>query len=248
MEDSAPILQFRGVTLGYGRKAVLRGVNLEIRGGDYLGIVGPNGAGKTTLLKAILGMVVPLAGMVTASEGRRHFGYVPQLQDVDEVIPLTVFEIAQMGRYGRLGALRRPGAADRRLTLAALDEMGIGPLKDSLFRDLSGGQKQRALIARALAGEPDVLVLDEPTNNMDVAGEKSIMALVDRLHAERHLSIVIVSHLLHVVINHVERVGLVGDGALHVAATDALLKDESWLRMYGIEARIREVEGVRVVV
>jgi ABC-type Mn2+/Zn2+ transport system ATPase subunit len=184
-DTSTELLRFENASIGYGRRTILRDLNFSIRGGDYLAIVGSNGSGKTTLLRAMLGLLKPLSGSISAVAGRTlHLGYVPQLQSVDEYFPLTVSEVVLMGRYGRLGALRRPAKADRERAHAALNEVGIAHLSTRLYRELSGGQKQRALIARALTSGPDLLVLDEH-NTISTSLRKSHHVIVRRFAAER---------------------------------------------------------------
>jgi ABC-type Mn2+/Zn2+ transport system ATPase subunit len=246
---AAELLRFENASIGYGGRAILRDLDFSIRSADYLAIVGSNGSGKTTLLRALLGLIKPLGGGIRATtESTLHFGYVPQLQTVDEYFPLTVSEVVLMGRYGRLGALRRPGAADRERAQEALREVGIDHLSTHLYREMSGGQKQRTLIARALASDPDILVLDEHTNDLDIASEKSIMALIDRLHAERGLAIVMVSHSLNTVANHCRNIGIISEGLCRFAPVEDVLQPQYLEELYGVPLRVLEVEGTRVVV
>jgi ABC-type Mn2+/Zn2+ transport system ATPase subunit len=248
-DTSTELLRFENASIGYGRRTILRDLNFSIRGGDYLAIVGSNGSGKTTLLRAMLGLLKPLSGSISAVAGRTlHLGYVPQLQSVDEYFPLTVSEVVLMGRYGRLGALRRPAKADRERAHAALNEVGIAHLSTRLYRELSGGQKQRALIARALASDPDLLVLDEHTNDLDIASEKAIMALIDGLHAGRGLAVIMVSHSLNTVANHCRNIGIISEGACRFAPVEDVLQPDYLQRLYGVPLRVLEMEGMRVVV
>src|SRR2546425_1241090 len=161
------LIQFDKVDLGYGRRRVLTAIEFDVISGDFLGIVGPNGAGKTTLLKAILGLLKPMAGIVERPAEGLRIGYVPQRESVDTLFPLTVLDIVLMGRYTRLGPFGRPGKADRAEAMASLEHVGITNLAHRPYPNLSGGQKQRTLIARALVGDPNLLILDEPTNGMD---------------------------------------------------------------------------------
>ncbi len=246
-EYSKELLQFQKVDLGYGRRRILQGVDFALSGGDYLAIVGSNGSGKTTLLRTLLGLLRPLSGKISSPRAL-HFGYVPQLQSVDEIFPLSVLEVVLMGRYGRLGALRRPTADDRARSLTALQEVGIENLAQRLYRDLSGGQKQRTLIARALVGEPDVLVLDEHTNDLDIGAEKAIMSLIDRLHNERHLAVVMVSHSLNTVANHCRHIGIIREGECRFAPVDEVMQEDYLRELYGVPLRVLEVEGERVIV
>jgi len=177
-----------------------------------------------------------------------HYGYVPQLQTVDEIFPLTVLEVVLMGRYGRLGAWRRPGAADRERAMFALSEVGIEPHAQRLYREMSGGQKQRTLIARALASDPDLLVLDEHTNDLDITSEKSVMALIDRLHAERQLAVVMVTHSLNTVANHARRIGIINQGSCRFLPVETVLEPEFLSQLYGIPLQVLDVDGVKAVV
>ena len=203
------LLEFKNVTLGYGGKAVLPPVNLHLGKGEFLGVVGPNGAGKTTLLKAILGILSPLAGKVTRDKNLR-FGYVPQRQIPDELYPLSVKEIVEMSRYPFLKPWQRAKGHHQERVKKALSQAGITDLAGVAFRELSGGQKQRTLLARALAADPQVLVLDEPTNGMDIRAEHAIMEIVEQLNREG-LSVIMVTHLLNLVANRAGTLLLLND-------------------------------------
>ncbi len=246
-KQPAELLRFEGVDVGYGRRRIVSDVNFTLSRGDYIAIVGSNGSGKTTLLRSLLGLIAPLSGRVSKASNL-HFGYVPQLQTVDEIFPLSVLEVVLMGRYGRIGAGRRPGDADRKRSLEALEEVGIAHLAQRLYREMSGGQKQRTLIARALAGDPGLLILDEHTNDLDIAGEKAIMALIDKVHAERHLAVVMVSHSLNTVANHARHIGIIGDGKCRFAPVEEILQPDYLQRLYGIALRVIEIDGKRVIV
>ena len=240
-------IEFDHVTLGYGRHAVLRDVDLAVAAGDFLGIVGPNGAGKTTLLKALLGTLAPIRGTIRTPEHAPVFGYVPQRQAVDETFPLTVREMVLMGRFARIGLFRRARPEDHRRVVEAAEHVGISDLLARRYRTLSGGQKQRTLIARALAAEPTVLVLDEPTNGMDLPAEHAIMELVRRLHIEDRLTVVMVSHLLNVVASYVARLAIVGNGRLEVGPVATMLTAERLTALYGTTVRVHRLDGVAVV-
>jgi ABC-type Mn2+/Zn2+ transport system ATPase subunit len=240
------MLVFDDVDLGYGGRCVLRRLNLTLSRGDFLGIVGPNGCGKTTILKAMLGILRPMRGSVTRKPGLR-FGYVPQIQEADDVYPFTALEVALMGRYALMGAIARPSREDRRLVLECLHRLGIGDLADKPFRDLSGGQRQRTLLARSLASEPDVLVLDEPTNDMDIASEHAIMESLGSLHADGGLTIVIVSHLLNVVANHVRTLALINCGLRAIGPVDEVMSDANLTMVYGVPVSVVLHDGKRIV-
>jgi ABC-type Mn2+/Zn2+ transport system ATPase subunit len=241
------LVTFDHATLGYGRRAVLSDLTFDIVDGDFLGLVGPNGAGKTTILRAILGSLSPMAGRVTRREGLR-FGYVPQRDQVDYNFPLKVVDVVMMGRYDRIGLLRRPGVRDRELALAALDHVGIAGLADHSLTVLSGGQKQRTLIARALVGQPNVLVLDEPTSGMDLVATTQILSLVRELHERDGLTVLMVSHALNEVANYVERIALVVEGGFRIGTVDEIMNEETLTAMYGIAVDVDRLDGHRIVV
>jgi ABC-type Mn2+/Zn2+ transport system ATPase subunit len=240
------LVSFRDATLGYGQTPVLRGINLDILENDFLGIVGPNGSGKTTILRTFLGSLKPLAGSVTIAPGLR-FGYVPQRDVVDTLFPLQVLDVVMMGRYDRIGLGRRPKSTDRDLARSALDRVGIAHLADRPLTSLSGGQRQRTLIARALVGEPNVLVLDEPTNGMDLVATTQILGLVRDLHERTGITVVMVSHALNEVANYVERIALVHEGGYVVGAVEEVMTQQSLSAMYGIPVEVSSFEGHRIV-
>ncbi|HEX9563205.1 MAG TPA: metal ABC transporter ATP-binding protein [Gemmatimonadaceae bacterium] len=240
------LVSFRNATLGYGRRAILRGFDLDILENDFLGIVGPNGAGKTTILRTFLGSLKPLAGSMTLAPGLRY-GYVPQRDPVDSLFPLRVIEVVLMGRYDRIGLGRRPTARDRSLAVEALDRVGIADLAMTPLNALSGGQRQRTMIARALVGEPSVLVLDEPTNGMDLVATTQILGLVRDLHERTSLTVVMVSHALNEVANYVERIALVHQGGYVVGNIADVMTEEQLSAMYGIDVEVSSFDGHRIV-
>jgi ABC-type Mn2+/Zn2+ transport system ATPase subunit len=244
------LIRFRDVTLGYRRHVVLDRLSFEIGEGEWFGIVGANGSGKTTMLRAMLGILKPLAGRIefAGGEGRMRFGYVPQKAHVDELFPLTAREIVLMGRYGLLPPGRRPSAEDRRIAAEQLDHVGIGALADERFRDMSGGQKQRTLFARALAAEARVLLMDEPTEGMDLEGQQAILELIARLRAESGVSIVYVTHRLNELADSAERLLLLHDGQVRVGPVEDLLTPAVLKQLYGVTAAVERVAGKRVVV
>jgi len=241
------LVTFEDVTLGYGHNVILSGLSFEIPEGDFLGLVGPNGAGKTTILRALLGTLAPMRGIVTRAPHLR-FGYVPQRDQVDYNFPLKVVDVVMMGRYDRIGLARRPSSDDRRRAAAALEHVGIPELADRHLTDLSGGQKQRTLIARALVGEPNVLVLDEPTNGMDLVSTTQILGLVRELHENDGLTVLMVSHALNEVANYVERIALVVGGGFRLGPVDEIMTEQTLSQMYGIPVDVESFNGHRIVV
>lgn len=245
--QTAEVLAFEHADLGYGKRKVLSDLSLVLNTGDFLGIVGPNGSGKTTILKAMLGVLKPIAGRLRRNADVR-FGYVPQRQFIDEVFPLRAVDVVLMGRYPLLGVFARPSRRDRELALECLGHVGIADLAHRPYRELSGGQKQRTLIARALAAEPQVLILDEPTNDMDIGSEHAIMELIKGLHDEDNITIVMVSHLLNVVVNYAEKLALIDGGLRVVGDTNDVLSNGNLSDVYDVPVRVEVFEGRTVVV
>jgi ABC-type Mn2+/Zn2+ transport system ATPase subunit len=241
------LVTFDHATLGYGRNVVLRDISFTIPEGDFLGLVGPNGSGKTTILRALLGTHPPLAGSVTVAPGLR-FGYVPQRDQVDYDYPLTALDVVLMGRYDRIGLGRRPSREDREHALQALQQVGIPDLADRHLRNLSGGQRQRTLMARALAGAPNILVLDEPTNGMDLVSTTQILGLVRDLHERSGITVLMVSHALNEVANYVERIALVMNEAFRIGTVAEIMNETVLSDLYGIPVEVSAFEGHRVVI
>ena len=212
MDVNQPLIEFKNATLGYRKKPIIKNLNCKIFQGDLLGIVGPNGSGKTTILKTMLGILRPLEGdffKYNSKNSESHrLGYVPQRGELDEIFPFTVSEVVLMGRYHQIGIFRRPSEIDYKKSMEAIEHLDIADLKDVLFSKLSGGQKQRTLIARALATDPDILILDEPTEGLDLSSQYAIMELIRHFHDEHHLTVIMVNHHLNVVVNYVNRIAL----------------------------------------
>jgi manganese/iron transport system ATP-binding protein len=165
-----------GVSFGYGRRPVLTGLSATVRGGELVALVGPNGAGKTTLIRGLLGLAGTLAGQVRVLgvppvAARRRVGYVPQADTLDADFPVSAGQVVLMGRYRSVGWLRRPGRTDKAIARDALAAVGLADRARDRFGTLSGGQRQRVLLARALAQQPAVLLLDEPFSGVDGASQ-----------------------------------------------------------------------------
>lgn len=189
-------LFFDNVTYSYGREPVLENVNLKIRFGDFASIVGPNGGGKTTMLKLILGLLKPDSGRVhvlgkSPKKSRLRIGYMPQYAHLDIDFPVTVMDVVLMGRLG-INARFRYSEKDIKAARASLDKVNILDLSKRMFSRLSGGQRQRVLIARALCSDPDLLLLDEPTANIDPEIEETVFSLLVELN--KNMTILVVTH------------------------------------------------------
>jgi zinc transport system ATP-binding protein len=207
-----PVITFRGVSFSYGNAPVLEDVTFDVGPQESMCIVGPNGGGKTTLVKLMLGLLRPAKGEIRVlgrapRQARVRVGYMPQHVLYDPQFPVTVMDIVLMGRLGRPGIdgfLGWPNREDRRAALEALQYVEMAGCCRQSFASLSGGQRQRVLVARALCSRPELLLLDEPTSNVDTLMESRLWELLRRLN--RNMSILMVTHDLGVVSNLVEKV------------------------------------------
>jgi zinc transport system ATP-binding protein len=195
-------VELHELTLRLNGREVLNRINLSLDEGRFLGVVGPNGGGKTTLLRAILGLIQPISGEILifgespakVLKSGKIFGYLPQAFKASPDFPVRVIDVVMMGRFGRVGMLRWPGEEDRKKAMEYLAIMGIEDLKNLPFGELSGGQQQRASIARALAGEPKILILDEPNTGIDVIGQSDFYHLLKGLQKKFNLTVLMASH------------------------------------------------------
>jgi len=207
---TAPVIEVEDVWVRLHDHTVLEEVNVAVYPDDFYAIIGPNGGGKTTLLKVILGLLRPTRGTVrilgeTGATARRKIGYVPQFRTFDFEYPISVREMVLSGRLGHINRIpRRYGAEDHARTEEALETMGIAGLADRQIRNLSGGEQQRAIIARALVGDPKVLLLDEPTVYVDAPTAAQFYHILDGLREQ--MAIVLVTHDIGVIPEHVTRV------------------------------------------
>ena len=197
------------VGASYDGRPALEDVSFLVPQGRFAALIGPNGAGKSTVLRLLLGLVRPITGRVEVfghppGRGDRPIGYVPQKVVIPRGFPITVFDVALMGRTGVLGPGRRPRARDRDLALEALAQVGLSEAATRRFQDLSGGQQQRVLIARALCGEPRLLLLDEPTAGLDSGARARFYALVCELQHAQGLTLLCATHDLDVVGDHAD--------------------------------------------
>ena len=243
------LVELSAVEVGYHGHAVLPPVNLLVAAGDAIGLVGPNGSGKTTLVQTMLGLLRPVRGHIKFPSGKRpRFGYVPQRAAVDVSFPLTAYEVALMGRYGLVAHGRRPGKTDIERTRQALADVDALELAQRPFHALSGGQRQRVLVARALASEPEILVLDEPTTGLDLPGEHAMLLLV-RSFTERGIAVILISHQLGAVADHVEQLVVVAglEHPVAVGPRKELLTSERLSRIYEKPIAVRIVDEHSVI-
>jgi len=205
-------ITIRDLSVAYNGHPVLEEVNLDIEENTCVGVLGPNGAGKSTLLRVILGLIAPTRGKVLVfgadpRQGRSQgnlIGYLPQRPLTNPRFPVSVLDVVLMGRYGRIGLGRRPKKEDREAALALLTRLGIPHLADRPIGEASGGEQQRVFIARALAVNPRLVVLDEPTISLDACSQDEVYDLVKKLKDELNLTVIMVSHDIGAVASHVD--------------------------------------------
>jgi zinc transport system ATP-binding protein len=214
-------LRVKEVSFAYGHSPpVLRDVDLEVERGEFVAIAGPNGGGKTTLVRLVVGLEQPTSGRVELMV--RKVGYLPQRTQAGIDAPVTVRELVTTGRASRARLIGPLRAADRISVQEAIDRVGLSPSADRRLTTLSGGQQQRAFIAKALAADPELLVLDEPTTGVDVEAQDAIAALLQRLRSELEMTILYVSHEFGAVERFVERIVLVRGGIVFDGPPSAL--------------------------
>ncbi len=238
-------VEFDRVTSGYEGKTVFEGLSLRIPQGRFTGIVGPTGCGKTTLLKTILGSVDPIAGMVrimgepNGKVSPGTVGYVPQLETVDWSFPVTVEEVVTMGLYNRMGFLPWPTVEQKAKVKRLMEKLGIEDCAQHHIRDISGGQQQRTFLARALVGDPRLLVLDEPTAGIDIKTQHDVLHLLGELTRES-VTIILTTHDLNAVAAHLPHVICFNKGIVAAGPPHEIFNTEVLKRTYGADVIVIE--------
>lgn len=236
-EPSTWAMECHDLTVTYDRKPVLYGIDCCIPAGSLVGVLGPNGAGKSTLLKAALGLI-PVSGgyveMFGQPQGRvsRRVGYVPQRESVDWDFPVTVMDVVLMGRYGRLGLFRRPGKADREIAERSLEKVQMQGYADRQIGQLSGGQQQRVFLARALAQECDLYLMDEPFAAVDAATERAVIGLLREMR-ENGKTVLVVHHDLITAPTYFDRLLLLNLRCVAYGLTSEVWTPENLHQTYG---------------
>lgn len=248
---SRPLLKLTNMTVGYDVEPILRRISIEVQQGEFLGIVGASGSGKTTLLRAVMGQVRRYGGTLELSveNGMEvSVGYVPQVELLDWNFPITVEEVVLLGRW-RHGRWH-PWASreDRAVAGRVMQQVGIGDLARRQIRVLSGGQQQRVFIARALAGNPSMLLLDEPTSGVDIRSRHEILHLLQGLNAAG-TTILLTTHDLNAVANHIPRLLFMKRGEIIAdGPPDELLTEDTLSRTYGAPMQVVKVGSFTYVV
>ncbi|MFW5737795.1 MAG: ABC transporter ATP-binding protein [Spirochaetota bacterium] len=238
---------------GYDRASVIHDLSFTVAEGEILAIMGPNGVGKTTLLKCLNRILVPRAGSVLVGdvdvhsmsrrEVARRVGFVAQRIDAPRV---TVYDLVLLGRVPRIGW--GAGAEDHRVTTEAIELLDLSDLALRYADELSGGELQLAQIARALAQQPRVLFLDEPTSSLDLRNQHRLMATIARIAASTQVAVVMTVHDINLAIRYATRLLLMRDGTVYAVGDRGIVTEEAIEAVYGIDVLVREIDGVPVVV
>lgn len=236
-EPRRAVLVLEELTVAYGHVPALDHVSCRIAPAMRVAVVGPNGAGKSTLFKAITGLLPVQSGrvLIEGKAGARRYSslaYVPQREEVDWGFPVTVEDVVLMGRYGHLRAWHRPGAGDRAAVRHGLEQLGIAHLAATAIGELSGGQQQRVFLARALAQEPSILILDEPFAGVDAATQEAILTLIDRLQAGG-VTVLISTHDLSLAAQRFDQVLLLNRHLLAYGPPSSALTQETLAEAFG---------------
>jgi ABC-type Mn2+/Zn2+ transport system ATPase subunit len=245
-------LEVRDLAAGYGAAPVIEGVNFGIPPGQMVGVIGPNGAGKSTLFKAILGLIPRHRGRIFLHDAdalaqRALMGYVPQLDATNRTFPLSVEDVVMMGRFRRIGWLGRPGKKDRTAVRSALAQVDLLPLAGTHIRKLSGGQQQRALLARVLAQDPHLLLLDEPVSGVDAATQHAIFAVLEALR-DAGKTVVVATHDLNCVIERFDQVLCMNRRLIAYGPPAEVFRESTLQETYGSHFMVVRVGDRQIVV
>ncbi|MBM7824628.1 manganese/iron transport system ATP-binding protein [Arcanobacterium pluranimalium] len=230
-----PVVHIDGLNVSLGGRHVLRDINLDVYPGELLGLIGPNGAGKTTLMRSIMGLIPLDSGKIESEESSAKIGYVPQRQDIDWTYPISIESMVMTSYLGELGIFRRPRKEHWAGVYAALRKVGLYELRSRTIAELSGGQKQRVLIARALATNPVMLLLDEPFSGLDHPNQDALSDLFVEL-ARNGVSIVMSTHDLSQAVDISDRLAMINRTLRAIGKPQDLLIPDLWMETYQVRA------------
>ncbi len=249
--DDASVVQVKNLTVRYDSGIALKDISFSLESGAQVAVVGPNGAGKSTLFEAIAGLLKPSSGEVHVyggtPSGHVCIGYVPQRNRVDWGFPLSVNDVVMMGRYGRLGAFRRPGALDRKIVQKALALVNMEDLGKRNINQLSGGQQQRMFIARSLAQEAEVILMDEPLTGLDQAAQNDIFLILDKLK-EQNVTVMVSLHDLNTASSYFQSIMLLNTNLMGFGPPAEVLTHQNLTRAYHGHLHLVETESGAMVV
>lgn len=237
-------LEVINISIGYGDKVVLRDVSFQIPHGARVAVVGPNGAGKSTLFKGLVGLLPLKSGriLIHGLDLGMHqdcVAYVPQREEVDWKFPVTVTDVVMMGRYGKLGWLRKPSKADQDVVRESLIHLGISDLGKKSIGELSGGQQQRVFLARAVAQEPHILLMDEPFTGVDITTQETTLKLLDTLR-ERSVTAIISTHDLNLAASRFDYILLLNKRVIAFGPPDEVMRQENLSQAFGNSLLVME--------
>jgi manganese/iron transport system ATP-binding protein len=246
-QTNQPILEVLHLSVSYEGRSALENISFHLHTGERVAVVGPNGAGKSTLFKAVAGVLPPTTGEVKISgygpRGHICIAYVPQRSQVDWRFPASVADVVMMGRIGQVGFFRWPGRMDWDIVHAALESVDMEPLANRQIGELSGGQQQRTFLARALAQEAELVLMDEPLNGLDTPSQEAILLILDKLR-EHKITVMVATHDLGQAASHFDRVMLLNHQLIRFGLPQDVLTSENLLSAYGGHAQlIRGADG-----
>jgi manganese/iron transport system ATP-binding protein len=243
-QKDKPILDVRNLSVRYNGRVALEDITFHLHVGERVAVVGPNGAGKSTLFKVVAGVLPPNSGDVTVSGSRpvSHscIAYIPQRSQVDWNFPVNVSDVVMMGRSAKLGPLGWPKKRDWSLVQHALETVELANLSNRQISQLSGGQQQRMFIARAIAQEAELMLMDEPLTGLDTPSQEGLLDLLDTLR-QQNVTVMVATHDLEQAARHFDRIMLLNHRLIAFGEPSIVMKTETLLQAYG--ARLRPVEG-----
>jgi manganese/iron transport system ATP-binding protein len=246
--DDQPILNVHKISARYDGRFALEEITFHLHAGERIAVVGPNGAGKSTLFKVVAGVLQPASGEVNiyGSMPRRHvcIAYIPQRSQVDWNFPVSVADVVMMGRIAKLGPLNWPKKRDWEHVQHALETVELADLSKRQISQLSGGQQQRMFIARALAQEAELMLMDEPLSGLDTPSQEGILTLLDQLKGQ-NVTVMVATHDLEQAAQHFDRIMLLNRRLIGFGKAEDVLQTEKLIQAYG--GRLRSVDGDKVL-
>ncbi|HZS94983.1 MAG TPA: ATP-binding cassette domain-containing protein [Chloroflexota bacterium] len=238
-----PVVELRDVTVRLEGRTVLHNLSFSVRPGDFVGVIGPNGAGKSTLLKVLLGLIKPASGTVElfgrpAGRGNPRIGYVPQHQTFYQSMPLRARDMVALGIDGTRYGLVTPSRSKSERVMRALHEVRAESYADAPISRLSGGEQQRLMLAQALVGEPDLLLLDEPLANLDLRSRSEVVDLVCEVSQRRNIAVLFVAHDVNPLLGALDQVLYIANGRAVIGSVDEVVQSDVLTRLFGFPVHV----------